>query len=45
VSKGELHINGIDRQSRAGMRVEFDAARYLEGCIRAVIISPDMGLV
>jgi hypothetical protein len=31
VSKGKLHFNGIDKQSRVGMRVVFDVTRYLEG--------------
>jgi hypothetical protein len=34
-------FNGIDKQSRAGMRAVFDVTRYLEG----VVISSDMGLV
>jgi hypothetical protein len=36
------HIfNGIDRQSRAGMRVVFDVTRY----IWRVVMCSDMGLV
>jgi hypothetical protein len=32
VSKGKSFIfNGIDKQSRAGMRAVFDVTRYLEG--------------